>query len=440
MTRGVLCRIRKIVDKMLNDPSRAFEASAFAESDIRQLDRLIDLLQTRSVTPELRVIFTEIDSILGSLYAIYLDELEFLAAGEPQNEAANQIGKEFNEVRPLISELGGQLTAGHLEAALESALTLKAVVKGLFLAFGDFRRQAATGPKYSDLPFTQELLRVAHHYLRGALPVSTVQARLDTFCNYHDHLEATFEQMEPNAAEEAVLDDRGEDLEEALALQLQGIEDLDQAIEQGSDDGVRKAIEDLSVAAEALFEIYQELEQASNAVATVPCPRCGAGNEPGNRQCQGCGIQLPRFDTPDQTSTMEFSESGSASQGIPEELLRLQAAVDQAISRNDSAQLEAALHSFSNKLTSLKNRMAAMKAPPNDIPAEHLEVLKRGKSLFQESLETLSHGYELLSSGAPPLDSNLLRRGLEEVEIGFAMMFEFGQTFQEAEQLSPSAR
>lgn len=424
---------------MRNDPSRAFGVSAFIPSEIKQLDVLIEHLEERTPGTHLLPIFDELDSILGSLYSIYLNELQFLADGEPQNAAANQIAKDFHAVRPLLSDLRGELNLQNSDSALPVANELKEAVKQLFLSFGDLKRQAATGPQYSQLPFTQELLRVVHHYLKGRLPMSAVQERLDAFCNYHDNLELSFEHMVPTSAEAPVLEERQEDLEEALALQLQGIEDLDLALERRSDRGVEKAVEALTVSAEALYDIYQELENAQHAVATVTCFRCGANNGTESRLCSGCGAQLPRFDSNQEKSTLEFHEGGSSSQSVPEELLRLQSAVQQAISGQDSGVLDTPLDSFASRLNTLKSRMAAMKAPPTDIPAEHLQLLNEGKELFQESLETLSQGYELLREGSDKLDAHRLRRGLEEIEAGFVLMQEFRQTFEQAEQLSPRA-
>ncbi len=422
---------------MRNDPSRAFGVSAFIPSEIKQIDVLIELIEERTPGIQLLSVFEELDSILGSLYSIYLNELQFLADGEPQNVAANQIAKDFHAVRPLLSGLRNELNLQDSDNALTAARELKEAVKQLFLSFGDLKRQAATGPQYSQLPFTQELLRVAHHYLKGNLPMSAVQERLDAFCNYHDNLELSLEHMVPTSAEAAVLEERQDDLEEALALQLQGIEDLDLALERRSDRGVEKAIEALTDSAEALHDIYQELENAQNAVATVTCFRCGAINDAHSRLCSGCGAHLPRFDSPEEKSTLEFHEGGSASQDVPEELIRLQSAVNQAIASQDPGALESPLDSFSSRLNTLKSRMASMKAPPTDIPTEHLQLLNEGKELFQESLETLSQGYELLREGSDELDVHRLRRGLEEVEAGFALMQEFRQTFEQAEQLSP---
>ena len=422
---------------MRNDPSRAFGVSAFIPSEIKQLDLLIEHLEERTAGVHLQSIFGELDSILGSLYAIYLNELQFLADGEPQNVAANQIAKDFHAVRPLVSDLRNELTLENTENALATAQELKEAVKQLFLSFGDLKRQAATGPQYSQLPFTQELLRVAHHYLKGNLPMSAVQERLDAFCNYHDNLELAFENMVPSPAEAAIFEERHEDLEEALALQLQGIEDLDAGLEHRSDRGVEKALEILTDAADALYEIYQALENAQNTVATVSCFRCGASNGTESRLCAGCGAHLPRFDSSQEKSTLEFQEGGTTAQGVPEELLRLQNAVNQAVADQDPESLDAPLDSFASRLKTLKARMAALKAPPSDIPEEHMKVLSEGKTVFQEAIDAFSRGYELLREGSLELDSHRLRRGLEEVESGFSLMQEFRLSFEQAEQLSP---
>jgi hypothetical protein len=427
---------------MLHEPSNAYRVTAFAPSEIKQIDQLIEHLEDRTSANHLMPLFEDLDSVLGALYSIYLNELQFLADGEPQNVAANQIARDFNAVRPIIAALRNELSLGELENALQTAATLKQAVSRLFTSFGDMKAQALEGPRYSELPFTQELLRVVHHYLQGNLALASVQERLDAFCTYHDNLEISLEQMAPTPAEAPIMEARREELEEALALQLQGIEDLDVALERRSDRAIIKAAETLKVAAEVLFEIYDELQKAEMEPATVTCFRCGASNPADSRLCLGCGAVLPRFDAgaagDKPSSTMEFKESPNGAQlERPEELLRLEQAVSLAIGANDPAIIKQALDSFEARLKAVNQKMSGFKEAPADIPPEHLQTLQEGKARFQESMEILAEGFALLSEGAPHLDQALLRRGLEEIEAGYQVMQGFTEIFERAEKLSP---
>jgi hypothetical protein len=443
MTRGLVGSFRKKFTSMLHDPSNAYSVTAFAASEIKQIDQLIEHLEDRTSANFLQPLFEELDQILGSLYAIYLNELQFLADGEPQNVAANQIARDFTAIRPIVAALRNELSLGEQENALETARDLKTAVGKLFGSFADMKYQALEGPRYSELPFTQELLRVVHHYLKGSLALSSVQERLDAFCNYHDNLEISLEQMVPTAAEAPIMEARREDLEDALALQLQGIEDLDVALERRSDKGVKRAAEALSVAAETLYEIYEELQRAEMEPATVSCFRCGTSNTAAARLCSSCGAVLPRFDAGSagdrRTTTLEIKESpDGAQQEKPEELLRLEAAVTNAVRANDSTIITRALEAFEARLKVVNQRMAAFKEAPSDIPSDHLRVLTEGRARFQESMEILVEGHSLLSEGAHNLDPALLRRGLEEVEAGYQVMQGFTEVFERAEKLSPS--
>lgn len=444
MTRGPVESFRKKFTSMLHNPSNTYGVTAFAPSEIKQIDQLIEHLEDRTSPTYLLPVFEELDQILGSLYAIYLNELQFLAADEPQNVAANQIARDFNEVRPVVAALRNELSLEDMENALESARQLKVVVTKLFGSFAEMKHQAMQGPRYSELPFTQELLRVVHHYLKGNLALASVQERLDAFCNYHDNLEISLEQMVPTAAEAPVMEARREDLEDALAMQLQGIEDLDVALERRSDKAIKRAAETLRVAAETLFEIYQELQKAELEPATTSCFRCGTSNAADSRLCSKCGAVLPRFDSgmaaEKRSSTIEIKESPDGKAAAkPEELVRLEAAVSAAIARNDGEILRAALDAFESRLKMVSQRMAALKDPPPDIPPDHLLVLQEGRARFQEALEILVEGHTLLGEGATDLDSALLRRGLEEVEAGYQVMQGFTDIFERAEKISPKS-
>lgn len=441
MTRGPAESFRKKFTSMLNEPSSTFGATTLPPSEIPQLDQLIEHLEDRTDISYLLPLFEELDQILGSLYTIYLNELQFLADGEPQNVAANQIARDFSALRPLVAELRNELSLAEHEASLESARELRLCVAKLFTSFGDLKAQAQQGPRYSEIPFTQELLRVVYHYLAGNLPHSAVQDRLDAFCNYHDNLEISLEQMIPTEAEQPILQAHREDLEEALALQLQGIEDLDVALERRSDKGVRKAAETLQAAAETLYEIYEELHRAEmGEPLTVNCFRCGANSPIESRLCSGCGAVLPRFDAGSSgskpSSRIEIKENSSAATTKPNELLTLEQAVEQALHSQERGALLHAVDAFGTRLKTIHQRLAAFKEPPADIPAEHLELLQEGRSRFQESLSLISSGHALLSDGAAELDEALLRRALDEIETGYSLMQSFREVFERAEQLS----
>ncbi len=438
MTRGLVKVFEKMFTSMLHDRANAFAVKDFA-SEIKQIDQLLEHLEDGTGTAYLQPLFEEIDHILGQLYAIYLNELQFLAAGEPQNVAANQIARDFTEVRPVIAQLRNELSLGEGDRCLDTTRELKTVVGRLFGSFADLRSQAQQGPRYSELPFTQELLRVVHHYLDGNLGVNAVQERLDAFCNYHDNLELSFEQMIPTDAEAPILEARQEDLEEALALQLQGIEDLDVALERRSDKAVIKAAEALKVAAETLHEIYLELQAAENEPDTVSCFRCGASNRADQRLCSGCGAVLPRFDASDKRApSIEIKEGTAPSAaGKPDELLKLERAVEVALRNGDNASLHDALDGFESRLKGVEKRLGGLKEPPSDIPADHLDLLREGRSRFEEAVEMLAEGHAILRDGADGLDANTLRRGLDEIEAGYQSLFDFGELYEQAEKVSP---
>lgn len=438
MTRGLLALFEKMFTSMLHDRANAFAVTEFA-SDIKQLDGLIEHLEDRTGPAYLLPLFEELDQILGQLYAIYLNELQFLADGEPQNVAANQIARDFTAIRPIVARLRNELSLEEQERCLETARELKSAVGQLFSSFSEMRSQAAEGPRYSELPFTQELLRVAHHYLDGRLGINAVQERLDAFCNYHDNLEISFEQMVPTAAEAPILEARQDDLEEALQLQLQAIEDLDVALERRSDKAILKAIEALSEAAEALHEIYLELQAAENEPDTVSCFRCGASNPAEQRLCSGCGAVLPRFDASEKrSSSIEIKEgSGPSQSGKPDELARLERAVEEALRVGQSSILVEALDAFEKRLRTVEGRMATLKEPPSDIPADHLDLLREGRHRFEEALELLAEGHLILRDGAEQLDANTLSRGLDEVEAGYQTLLDFSELYQQAEKVAP---
>ncbi len=411
-----------------------------APSEISQLDHLISLLEEDADFPEIFAVFQSFDEVLGILYGVYLSELQFLAAGEPQNKAANEIPAEFREVRKLVAELTHHLERKSKVSAREVALALKSQVGRLFGKFAQMKSQTLEGTRYSEVPFTQELLRVAHLYLEGRLPKTALVERLDAFCHYHEQLELTVEHMIPSQLEQAAFESAQDDLSTALGLQIEGIEELDLALELADDDRLRTALDTLIEAADILHSVYFELKEADQTPVTIACFRCGTDNSPESRLCGGCSAVLPRAEVVSR-STVEFKENAesfdSDDSSIPEELLKLQGAVEDSLASGQSISLSQAVAAFRSKLEKTRGRWQRLESPPPSLPAEHVQLLKRGHQAFREALEVLEEGLQLLETGAPGLQAGLLDQGLQLLGEGFARFQDFQEIFRQAEQLSP---
>lgn len=381
--------------------------------------------------------YTEVDQIFGMLFTMYAEELQYLAADDPQNATAEQIGLKFSELRPIMQALHDELSLGEYGEARELVIHLREGARTLFSLFEQYKSECATGPRYSEVPYTQELLRVCHHYLAGRLSLEAVQGRLDLFCQYHESLENQVSTLVPSPPEQQTFQERRPDLEEALALQLQAIEDLDHALEVHDKEAILEAMSLFSEAADALVEVYRQLQKADQEPVTVSCIRCGAQNSPEARICGSCGAVLPQAAGLGRVSTIALEEDGTAvASRESEQVKELQSLVDACLTGGSPAGLEKALAEYRLRVERNRRQFDRLDSPPAAIPEEHGALLARARETFAEGLGRVEEGLQLLSLGAAESDPAKLHQGMLEMRAGEELFREFQNEFQAAQKLS----
>ncbi len=382
--------------------------------------------------------FAELDLRFGALYGTYIEELQYLAADDPQNAIVARIGEKFLEVRPLIGALRDDLSLHEYSAALATLFELRDETVALYALFAEYKSIIQRAPKLSEIPYTHELLRVTGHYLEGKLSLEAVQGRLENFCHYHEALEAQISTLIPSPPERAAFEEHADELYEAINLQLQSIEDLDFALERNDAAAIREALDSLSEAAEVLVEIYRAMQSADLEPPTISCIRCGAKNSTDMRICGECAAVLPQSAASmGPTSTIAFEEDGT-SVGVQhsEEILKLQSAVDLYLHEGQSHDLQRELESFEKRLERNRQQFERLDKPPADLPLEHRERLQSSRSIFASALGALGEGVELLYEGSRLSDALLLERGMDKMREGNALFADFQQEFQKAQELT----
>lgn len=406
-------------------------------SQLPQLDLMLEALEKEQYDT-LFQFYAELDQSLGNLYAAYLEELKYLAVDDPGNAISEKIAEQFENLRPLVGNLRDDLSLNEFGEAGDTLEELKGEAVGLYALFSQYRETTLSGPRYSELPYTHELLRVCHHYLKGDLSLDAVYGRLEVFCQYQENFETQVEALVPSPPEREAFEESREDLEEGLQLQLQGIEDLDHALEINDPEAIREAMELLRESAEVLVEIYHRLQQADLEPDKILCVRCGAENSTGARICGNCSAVLPQSAGagPGQ-STMALEEDGSAvGQEDPEEVQLLQRAVDQALSTGDVQSLREAILRQSKKLDRARMRFEKLEQPPQDIPGDHEALLAEARDVFVQAMVELEAGLVHLNEGAQTLDSIPLEEGMNQIRGAASLFHEFQVKFREAEGLS----
>jgi hypothetical protein len=381
--------------------------------------------------------YAELDQIYGMLYGTYIEELKYLAADDPHNSVADKIGEQFLALRPSIQALHDELSLREFSEAVGNLEQLKEQTLKLFALFAEYKRAAASGEKYSDIPYTQELIRVCRHYLEGELALEAVQGRLDIFCQFHELLESQISTLIPSPPERKTFQERLPDLQDALEIQMHAIEDMDLALERGDNELLEETLEHLAEASEALVEVYQALQKADLEPRKIFCIRCGADNSIDSRLCGACGAVLPQsagLGTP--VSTIALEEDGSAvANEESEEVARMRGLVDAAQLKSDPGELLDAISDFRARWERNQRKFDSLDAPPSELPPEQLNLLSKARETFTRAMEALQESMQLLEDGATVLDLGLLEAGLGRMQDGDSLFREFAQEFERAQEM-----
>jgi hypothetical protein len=304
--------------------------------------------------------------------------------------------------------------------------------------FAEYKRLAASGETYSEIPYTQELIRVCRHYLKGELAREAVIGRLDIFCQFHELLETQISTLIPSPPERKTFEERILDLHDALEIQLHAVEDLDLALERGDNELLEEALESLAEAADVLVEVYHALQKADLEPRRISCIRCAADNSIDSRLCGSCGAVLPQsagLETP--LSTIALEEDGTAvAHGESEEVARMRDLIGAAQLKNDPGELLDAVRDYRTRWERSQRQFDRMEEPPADLPSAQLELLTHARRTFARAMAVLQDAMQLLEDGATVLDPGLLDAGLSKMHEGESIFRDFTKTFEQAQEMT----
>ena len=390
------------------------------EEHLPQINLLLEALDS-GAQEELDSLYRELEQVLNFLYAGYVQEIQFLASSEPQSETAELMGKGFVEVFALLRPLGEEIEAGDTSLAQETADTLKEAMESLYPLFRRYRQQYEEGPRYSEVPYTHELVRVCRHFLVGSLSRETALLRLDQFFQYHEYLETQLESAEPSGAEGEALRENAEDLNEALRAQAQGMTELEAAllVEEPEAEVVEGCLELLVTSAEVLVDVYQTLQKADQEPRLVPCVKCSHPNMLTSRTCRKCGAVLPggAVLTDESVSTLALEEDGSAVHASqPGELQKLRQAVGHFSSTGELEPVKKARLNFQKRLSRVERRFQKMSNLAGSATEEQAAVLDAARADFSKALETVREGLEMVVLGEETGEITRLETGLRTLE------------------------
>lgn len=240
-------------------------------------------------------------------------------------------------------------------------------------------------PKFSQVPYVQDLFRLAGAVRRGALEVELLAERLVAFEEVQGFVrEALREQGGLSSADL-------EPIEAAFDLQDDGLDMLFAYLESGNPSALDKGLDCVQQAWDRLLGLRQEVLLAQEQADLPTCLRCGMVNPAGVRRCSACHSRLPEqvglhFSMEDCAVTLPTSPGAN--------LERIQSAASRLV----SGQLS--LQQFADEIE--REREACLQA------AQLLDRLDlRGSALDFQELEDFKVARDLYAQGLEHLDEGI---------------------------------
>lgn len=237
---------------------------------------------------------------------------EEVRGSEPQDDAKEGLARAYDHFADVLEAVeravpgGNQAVTEALEAAAEAGKEVRAAMEA-------YTAHATTqGP--TRMAHANFILNLAEAQNSGAVPAEGLARGLEVFRKSLEDLQAQIEAMASIPSDSDKVAQQMGPTREAFAAHHEALDMFERYLagEPAAYEPARQALID---AAEALADCKEAFDQIGEMEGKVPCVRCGAPNDPSNRQCSNCGAQLLVAAGMGSTrSTMSFQEEGGQAQ------------------------------------------------------------------------------------------------------------------------------
>ncbi len=392
-------------------------------------------LEGRTDLVRARELLARLDQLLGRMYAFFLEELQFREQTQVYREAVPQVSEAFDWLRrlvPTLQEAADRSDPGTLRELLEDARdAVQSVCRGL--AALDAEDEAHE--RLSESWPVHELCRVGRAWLRGRLPQQSFRLRLEAFEAYHRTLQEGLAALEPQAHEREALESRSPTMIAALQRQEAALESLQAALEEGDEDPILPALEEIQRATADLVGVQWALQEAIPREEARPCPRCGVLNPTSARFCGGCRGTLPRLVWELDSDSPRLDVVDEAAEGPSQypHLDRLAQLVEDFRAGDvDETELVAFLDRLEALLSSTWSQLMHLEGLPPEAPPHLRQTIRSARRTLEEGHRRLAEGLRDLRQGLRDLAGPGLERGLERAWSAAGPMAEFERLYREA--------
>lgn len=218
---------------------------------------------------------------------------QFLVWSSRFQEKTDQFVEHISQAFDLLELLRCQSARLDESVVQADALNFVFALEQIELALCEFSTQLqalrdleSRSPQYCEVPYVQDLFRLAEAVRRGALEKELLAERLLAFEEVQGFIrESLREQGELSASDLRAV-------EEAFSLQDDGLDLMFAYLDTGKTSALEKGLGWVQQAWDKLLRLRHQMLAAQEAAHLPTCPQCGLVNPQGVRRCSACQTYL----------------------------------------------------------------------------------------------------------------------------------------------------
>ncbi len=218
---------------------------------------------------------------------------QFLVWSSRFQEKTDQFVEHISQAFDLLELLRCQ--SARLDESVEQADAVNFVfaLEQIELALCEFSTQLqalrdleSRYPQYSEVPYVQDLFRLAEAVRRGALEKELLAERLLAFEEVQGFIRESLREQGELSADDLRA------VEEAFSLQDDGLDMMFAYLDSGKISALEKGLLWVQQAWDELLKLRHQMLTAQEAAHLPTCPQCGLVNPQGVRRCSACQTYL----------------------------------------------------------------------------------------------------------------------------------------------------
>jgi ribosomal protein L40E len=438
----VIRATNEILDTLTVYESKSLQVGPTSFPVLNMLILLIDGYKQGSVPQEE---FMKMINNAGQFFQKLLDEADEYK--EPQGRSAIEMLKTgYNKFLDGLEELEEAAKTKDnklFDKALAIIYESQEIIRNGYNKFNN--DMFLSGPTES--PITNLLISTLKNVREGIVPKEILEENLEKYQEHLDNMRMDMQGASFLPIEDNMIKDEVESSLDAIDIADEACDIIGSYLDTGDESELDIAIENLKESTSLLKKALTIFSEASEREGKISCLRCGALNEPANKNCVKCKAVLTKM--PGQgSSTFAVGESGEIKSGndqdfvMTENLLKLLQAVEKYVNgRIEYDEFDSTLKWMEKLLTdTLDESNNIPKINLNMVPqaqrakvAKQMQVAEEAVALLQEGIEDFLEAIAVMRQAGIDEDMVHIREGVD-------LAIEASKKLQRVERMGEAAR